>query len=183
MGNNEDFDYSGFEVAPPESGFDNLDLLISEQRSAEEDVEKLESELRTAKGRLTDVSERQLPELMDEMGLVEFVTKKGFKIKIKKTLRCSIAGDRKRPAMAWLTNHGHGDIVKKTVTVPFMTGQEKQSDELLEELKERFGTAGQDSKVENSTLRSLLTQLMKKGVEVPMDVFGIFEQKTAKISV
>ena len=177
-------DYIEFTDTPvPASGFEGLDKLIEQQRQAEAEVERLEEELRQAKKKLVDVSERQIPDLMDEMGFEEFVTKSGFKIQVKKTLRCSIGGDKKEQAIAWLKEHGHGDIVKRTVQVPFLVGQEDAASQLLSELRERFGTASEEAKVEPQTLKALLTKLLKEGKEIPMETFGTYEQRQAKISV
>lgn len=178
------FDYTGYsdKEAPTISGFDELDSLVTAQRAAQREVERIENELREAKAKLVDVSERQLPDLMDQMGLEKFETRDGFKIQVKKTLRCSIAGDRKWAAIKWLRENGHGDIVKQTVAVPFQIGKENEAHDLAVELRGRYGNASEDQKVEPPTLRSLLNELMEQGVDVPLETFGAYEQRVAKIS-
>jgi len=175
--------YSDFVQEPTQSGFDQLDVLIDRQRNNQLEVDKLEDELRAAKSQLSDVSERLIPTLMDEMGLKKFTTNKGFKVEIKTSLRLSVSGDRKVGALAWLEAHGHGAIIKRTVSVPFAVDQKDLAKELVEELRERYGTAKDSSDVNSTTLKSLVTELMAKGEDVPLSTFGAFEQKTTKISV
>jgi len=67
--------------------------------------------------------------------------------------------------------------------VPFLVGQEDAASQLLSELRERFGTASEEAKVEPQTLKALLTKLLKEGKEIPMETFGAYEQRQAKISV
>lgn len=175
--------YSQYVEAPSVSGFDQLDNLIDRQRRAEQDVERLEKELRDAKATLKDVSEHQIPNLMDEMGLEKFKTKKGFTIQVKKKLRLSIAGDKKQPAIKWLEEHGYGDVVKRLVSVPFGVNEGEKVDMLIDELSPRYPGINLDSKVEPQTLTALITKLMKDGVDVPLEVFGGYEQRTTKITV
>ncbi len=175
--------YGDFIDAPTASGFDELDKLVNKQREYEEEVKRLEDEFRAAKAKLANVSERLLPDLMDEMGLEEFKTKSGFKIKINKKLRVSIAGDKKMPALQWLREHEYGDVIKQTVSIPFTVNEAEEATKLVEELKGRFRMVGKDQKVESATLTALITKLLKQGVDVPLATFGAYEQRTTKISV
>lgn len=174
--------YDDFLEAPTQSGFDNLDKLIGLQRGHESTVERLEEELSTAKNKLKNIAEHELPTLMDQMGLKEFKTNKGFKIEIKKSLRVSIAGAKKGPAHQWLKDHKHGDIIKRCVIIPFMVNEAEKAIELAEELEKKYGTVGNEEAVSPQTLKALISKLLKQGVDVPMQTFGAFEQCTAKIT-
>ncbi len=174
--------YDDFLEAPSQSGFNNLDKLIGLQRTHESKVERLEEELSTAKNQLKNIAEHELPTLMDQMGLKEFKTTKGFKIEIKKSLRVSISGARKEPAHQWLKDHEHGDIIKHFVVIPFMVNQVLEAKTLAEELEKRYGIVGNEENVSPQTLKALITRLLKAGVNIPMQTFGAFEQCTAKIT-
>lgn len=176
-------DYSEFQEAPTESGFDKLDALVREQVQAEEEVAEAEAALKQAQQRYRDVAERQLPELMDEMGLAEFTTRDGFKISIKEELRHSLSRDRKAAALRWLEEHQHGDIIKRAVQVRFGQGEEDAVKRLMDALGEldMSDRAEMDRSVHASTLKALLKQLLDEGVEVPLETFGAFRQRTAKI--
>ena len=47
-----------------------------------------------AREELRDIAERQVPELMDQIGIGEFKTTTGLKIKIDETIRASIRRER-----------------------------------------------------------------------------------------
>ena len=174
--------YSDY-VEKPQVDADQIEQLVEKQREEEAEVERIEGELREAKARLSNIAERELPDLMEQMGITEFVTAKGYKIQVKKTFRCSVAGDNKAQALQWLKDHGHGAIIKNMVAVPFAVGQDEKAQELAQELRQRFGDAAQEAKVEPQTLKALLTRLMQQGEDVPLDTFKGFEQKQANITV
>jgi hypothetical protein len=147
----------------------------------EQEIEAQESELRRLKAQRDSVSERQIPDLMDQFDLSEFTLRNGTRIEIKKTLRHSVPRDKMPAAIQWLEENGHGDIVKRSVGVPFSVGQEEEARRLESELREKFGFASVDTKVEPSTLKSLLNELLEGGQSVPLDLFGAFEQRTTKV--
>lgn len=175
----ESYDY-GSDSAPQvtASGFEELDKLIRDMRSAEHEVEEAQEKLKSAQQRLAGLSEQAIPEMLDTMGLQEFKTRDGFHVSIKTQLRHSLSRDRKAAAIQWLRDNGHGDIVKDVVKLQFGVGEETEAQTAYMELLGKFGArADRDADVHSATLKSVLLQLMKEGKDVPLDVFGAFEQR------
>lgn len=159
-----------------------LSGLASDLNAAELEQAKLELQLEAAKKKVTDLSERQIPELMDSLGLKTFTTTSGFKIDVKRTIRASIPAARKDEAMKWLDDNGHSGLIKRSVLVAFDRSQEKEAHKLEAQLSKKFENVKTDLKVEPSTLRSFLGEQLEAGVAVPLDLFGAWEQRTAKIT-
>ena len=180
------FDYEDYQEsdAPSASGIERIDVLVSEQLEAEQEVERITEELKEAKKRLEQVANKDLPDLMETLNLTMFQTKSGFTIKIKEDLRHSLPKSRKATGLAWLKDNQCGDIIKNVVSVPFVVGQEEKAQELLEQLRTMYGPmASLDGDVASQTLKATLKRLLDEGtVEVPFDLFGIVKQKTAKIN-
>lgn len=175
-------DYSEFTESPTVSGFDTLDNLIRDMLDTQSEVDELEADLKKAQARQRDLSERQIPEQMDEMGLREFTTQDGFEIKVTRKLRHSLTRERQAAAFRWLEENGHGDIIKRVVGVPFASNEGDEAAGLLQDLQDRGLPVSLDRKVEASTLKALLSQLLTEGINVPLEVFGAFEQRGTKVS-
>lgn len=170
------------ERAPTEDAFAKLDEMVKELVAATLRVEKCQAELKDAQADLRQLEEYDVPEYLESIGLESCRTSAGLKVEVVKKIRASI-GDRKVQAFRWLIDNGHGGIIKRTVEVAFNTDQGDAAEELLEELRDRNCGAGvrQEMKVEASTLTSFVRRRLEAGEEVPADIFGVFEQKFAKV--
>ncbi len=160
-----------------------LTNLVTTMREEETAVADLEAKLKHAKERLRDVAERQIPDLMDEVGLKDFVTSEGLKVTIKRTIRASIPTGNKESAMAWLDDHGHGALIKRMVNVAFNPDEEDKAAALMQDLKSDFPMVKTDRRVESATLRAFIREKIEAGDEIPLELFGAWEQRIAKVEV
>lgn len=161
----------------------SLSQLAQLQLAEEKEVARLEGELAAAKDRLNDVAERRIPTIMEEVGLEKFKTTEGLVIDVKESLRCSVPAVRKQEAMKWLDDHGHSAIVKRTILVDFAQEDEATAKVLEQLCANTFPNTKHDRNVHSSTLKAHIKQMLAKGEAVPMDLFGVFPQKRAKITV
>lgn len=156
---------------------------MRKQLAAEKKVSDLKEKLKTAKEELRTVSENELPDLMDTLNLATIVTKKGFAIVIKKDWKQKLPKKNKTEALKWLGDNKRGDIIKRQVSVPFVVGQEEEAEALLTLLQEKYGPlAEMEKNVAAPTLKATLKQLLEDGVDVPLKLFGMWEQRVAKIN-
>lgn len=195
-------DYSGFvEDLPkemPEEQAKHLSLLVDRQLMLEAKKSQAEQLLKETTKALDLVQQFLLPELLEQMGLTEIRTAEGAHIKVDSTIRASLAAaknpERARQAIDWLIEHGHGNVVKDQVILPFAAGQSELVAAVLDELKlvnDRLGEKNEawsidvqeKMDVHPSTLSSLISSLLKDGEEVPHDLFGVIRQKKAMIKV
>ena len=183
------YDYGDDAVAAP-SGDNSLGMLRSlagEQRALEQDVARLERELVEAKERLRQVSEVRLPEAMEELGVPEFSTIDGLRIKIKEVVRASMGSGEleKSRALDWLEQNGHGKLIKRVLEVPFGSGQDQydRARGLQADLLDKGLHASFERKVESSTLRAFVTEMLAQGRDIPLDVFKVLRQRRAQIEI
>jgi len=171
---------------PSEELFAKLDELVTKLMTAQKAVADAEDVLKKAQDAERTLREHDLPEFMDKLGMEEFTTKSGLKIKIKTKIRASI-GNRKVAAYAWLEKNGYGNLIKRTVKVAFNRDQGDEAEELMKTLRDdpesRFAGVAQDLKVEAATLTSFVKEQLEAGKDIPQDIFGVFEQKSAMIEI
>lgn len=172
--------FKGDGAAP--SDLATLSRLAEQLNSAELEAAKLEEQLAAAKAKVTDLAERQIPEMMDGLGMKTFTTKSGFRVDVKRTIRASIPAGNKDRAMKWLDDHGHSGLIKRSILVAFDRDQEKEARKLEAQLGKKFENVKTDLKVEPSTLRSFIGEQLEKGEAIPLELFGAWEQRIAKIT-
>ena len=177
-------DYSDYtdEPAAPAS-LDKLRELAEAQAEQEQEVKRLEAELKDAKHSLQDIAERQIPEAMDSVGVEKFETADGLKIELQDKLRASIPNANKAAAYQWLDDHGHGNLIKRQLVVEFGRRDPEGAQALLEELKQRDldGEVGAKNEVHPQTLAAFLRQALEQGEDVPLELFGAYHQRSAKV--
>lgn len=168
-------------TATSENALAELSRLADEQAQAAVRVTDLEAMLEVARDRLREISERIIPEKMDELGMEEFKTRTGLKIKIKETIRTSIPKQRQGEAYRWLRDNGFGALLKRNVAVKFGKGDDESAEQLAKELSEKFEVEDNTS-VHPSTLKAFVNEQLTGGAEIPLDLFGVHRQREAVIA-
>lgn len=158
-----------------------LQKLAEQQAAAEAKVAQIEAQLNKAREELRDLSERQVPELMDQIGIEEFKTSSGLLIKVDETIRASIPKAKAPLAFAWLKEHGHASLIKRVIKVAFGKGEEELANDLHDKLAEHYEVAD-DASVHPSTLAAFVREMLRDGEEVPLDLFGVHRQRTSQVS-
>lgn len=164
-----------------EGAFAELNKLVDEQHAAEQEVNRLMLELKRAQEAQLDISQRRLPELMDSLGLSTFKTTSGLAITIQEKIRASISQENKPKAFAWLEEHGFGGLIKRNVVIKFGRDQEEEAVQYLDTLRQDGKDAALDKTVHSSTLASFVREQLEEGKNIPVEVFGVFRQREAKI--
>lgn len=178
---NEYLDY-----AQPTAGavdIQRLHELAELQARADADVKDLEAKLAAARERFKSLSEHQLPELMDEIGMAEFKTSTGLSIKITETIRASIPKAREALAFQWLRDNNNASMIKRIVSVSFGKGEDEKASELLNQLAQQELEADDKSSVHPSTLAAFVREKLASGEEIPQELFGVHRQRISKIDM
>lgn len=157
-----------------------LSQLAEDQLAAQTAVKDAEEALKQRQKELRDIAEVQVPELMDSLGMKEFETTSGIKIKVDKKYRASIKADMTDQAMRWLRDNGHEALIKRELKMTFGMGE----DGLAQEAIDRLGDTPFDdkSKVENPTLVKMVREALEAGKEVPEELFNVFPQRFTKVT-
>lgn len=180
MGN----DYTQYVKPQSEDAMAQLARLAQEQLEAEQEVENGEEALKKAKERLRVVSETAIPELMDQLGLTEFKTSTGLKIKVSEKIRASISAASKSAAFQWLRDNRHAAIIKRELRMEFGMGEDEIAEKALVLLRgnEEFSVVD-DSSVHNQTLTKFVSDMLKEGKPLPEDLFNVHRQRFTKVKV
>lgn len=160
----------------------SLSHLVRELDEEDVHIEQLEGELKEAKERRRIVAEMKIPEIMDEIRIANFTTTEGLKVAVKTVVRASIPKGSREEAFDWLDENGHSGLVKREVSVAFTRDQTEDAAKLLENLHGEFPNAKSGRSVHHSSLGAWVRDMLRDGQPVPTELFGVFEQRTAKVT-
>lgn len=166
-----------------EDTLQRLSRLAASAKNAASEVASLEAALEAAKKQLTDLTEREIPSIMDEVGMADFRLSNGTRITVREEVRASIPAARKDEAIAWLDQHDLSGMVKRTFTIAFNRDEETWANKFEADLRKRKKEVRlkKEYKVEPMTLKAWASSSLKEGLDVPADLFGVFIQRRAKI--
>lgn len=129
---------------------------------------------------VSDLEQKVIPELMEEAGVDAVTTKDGVHLILDYTVRTNT----KNPALhEWLRQIGNGGLIKSEVSVPFAKGSEEESRKLLQDLENVGLKATFTQEVHWSSFQTLVKDLRKKGVEVPLSELGITLANVVKVTM
>jgi hypothetical protein len=184
---NSDYNYDDIksEVSPKDNILGQLSGLAMDAQRQAARVARLQEELSAAEAELKHTVERSIPELMDAADMAEYTTKDGVKIKIAEAIRGSISKDNAEKAFKWLEEHNHADLVKREFVIRFGKNEEAWAKKFQADLAKRKQKLACDVKraVHPSTLASFLKNQLEAGTDIPVDLFGVFRQRVAKIEI
>ena len=153
--------------------------FVRQQLALETRVAELEEELKRTKKDLETISGEVLPAALQEFGLTELTMSDGSKVSVQSVISASISKERQADAHEWLRNHGHGDLIKNTVSLTFGRGEDEKAADLIRELDAKGFDPEQKEAVHPSTLKAFVKEQIEKGNEFPSETFGLFiGQKT-----
>lgn len=168
---------------PPPDGLARLSEMAMKQKEAQEAVAKAEAALAKAKDDFKKIAEVEVPELMDSLSLSEFKTTDGLVVEVNEVIRASIPKARAPEAFAWLRLKGHEALIKREISVSFSRGEDEQAKKLLDLLAEQEFEPDDNESVHTQTLGAWVREKLEKGDEIPLDLFGVFRQRVASVSI
>ncbi len=170
-------------VARAFAELDKLTLMAERAIAARKQAEDALSKLKQAEERLL---QKDIPELLQKMRLDKCTTSSGIEVSVKRDIKASLpghdSGDRRMGALRWLTEHGHGGVIKNNVTVALDRGADARADELVVELRAKGYDVEAKKDVHAGTLGALMRELIEAGKIVPPGTFNLFDLRIAKLS-
>ena len=159
-----------------------LHALCNEAAKAEQEVLRCEAALKKANAHVRAIVQDALPKAMRNAGVSTFTTDDGRTVKVEGKLQCSVPKAKQDAAYEWLREHELGDIIKNTVTVHFGSGEEDAAKEAMKKIQTDLNrTAIAASSVHAQTLKAAIKRQLENKVEVPKELFGIYEYEEATI--
>lgn len=187
------FDFEDLEKAPdpidPQSNAgQRVAKLVDDLGAKAIELKRLEGQVEALKAEIKNTKDVVLPRLMRELGSETFGTANGVMVTIKKMIHTSLpASDKGRLAAAikWLESNDHGAIVKYAAQVSFKKGDgptEKAFKAYMEAFDRRpFIDVAVEQWVEPATLNKAVREMMDAGVDVPKELFGVYDHDTVEI--
>ena len=170
--------------AEADSALAQLQRLADQQADQARVVADLEAQLTRAKEALRVTSENLLPEALDRVGIAEFKTSSGLVVSLKEQVRCGITEERAPKAYEWLREHGRGAIIKRRIALDFGTGEEERVTKLVQLLEQHeFADFDDKQSVNPQTLGAFVRNALAEGLDIPLDLFGVFRQRVAVLGV
>jgi hypothetical protein len=173
---------NGQDEAPPAT-LERLTALAAEARDLEDQINADTVALEELKGKHDKITKRFIPTIMEELALEKFTMSDGAEISIKESIAASISAENKPAAFAWLAERNFDGIIKTKVQSEFGKGEIEKARELVARINEAGFDASLDQNVHPMTLKSFVKERLEAGDSIPLDVFGVFESKEAKIKL
>ena len=155
--------------------------LANQQVEAETAISEINEGLKDAKEHLRKIQEDLLPAAMQEFGLNEIKMESGESIEIKSGITASIPKKFFASAIGWLKTNGCDDIVKNEVKMNFGRGEEQNAEAIVQYLTAKKVSFAATKSVHASTLKAFCSEQLAKGVNIPHDIFGIFEWRKSVV--
>lgn len=176
LGGNQLHDY-GEHLPKPDTAFqEQITEVVDRLLKARVEVESAEADLKASKKKLEDIEQRELPELMEGMGLTEFRCSNGLKVKLKEDCKVSIPAAERARAYAWMDEHGFGDLVKRAFQIRFGRDDREAAEMFAEELAAKTHLdVEQKHEIHSATLKKFARERLAEGDELPSELFNVFE--------
>jgi len=158
---------------------EKLSALANDQWEAEKDLRVAEQGVVDAKKALRKISEEEIPELMDELGIEDFTTSSGIAVSVKENIRASISKANAMEAFKWLRENGHAGLIKRSITI--IAKDDEQGTEIMSSVSDYEAT--DKAAVHAGTLSAWAREKLHEGEDIPMELLGIFRQRVSKVKV
>ncbi len=178
-----DFDFEEDNEPKDEATLTRLSSLAQEARELEMEIEAKELVLAERRGRLDKILRDRIPTIMDELAMESYKMRDGAEVKVKDEIKCGITEERKPQAWKWLEENDYDGIIKTVVSVSFGKGEMTKAQEAVEALKEIGFDAELGRNVHPSTLKSFVKERLEEGDNIPIETFGVFQYRLAKITL
>lgn len=156
------------------------------------EIESLELRIKELNGQLHVLTRQTLPDLMAQAHMTKFILEAqgntpAYEITARPYIRANIAAswpeEKRTEAFQWLTEHGHGDLIKTEVTVAFPREARATAVIIAQQLQEKGLHPTVEESVHSGTLSKWLKEATAEGVVVPLDIIGGDVGREAKLKV
>lgn len=150
-----------------------LGLAANKLVKAQQNVEEMERQLREAKEEERRIAEKEIPDLMDNLGFESITLNTGQKLQLKESIQCSIPAAKRPPAFRWLDEHGHGDLIKTAVSAKFGRGEKTEAQAAYTALQKMGVHSSIAESVHPGTLKAWAREELSNGRALPEEFFKV----------
>lgn len=176
-------------VSPDEPSQDKIATAKAAVRQLAHEMARmgeLEKLLEDSRARVTDLSQRVVPDALDAAGVDRVgLPELGVDVRLEPWTRAVLPKDPNARArgLGWLVSNGHGDIIKNDVSLSLGRGAHNEALSLVQELSSRFPEAKVTCRedVHHMTLTAFVREQLAKGEPVPLDDLGAAVGRVARV--
>lgn len=170
---------------------DSIAEKAKEMIDLQDEIAMLETKLKEKKADLERMERSELPDLMGSMA--NFQLQNGWGIEIQDITKAALPTmsaieqaakkdearamemeQRREDGFQFLRDNEAESLIKNTLDVEFSKGQDNMVGEMIAKAEEMGLPTKRKTEVHNSTLSKWVKDRMEKGLEVPMDLFGVY---------
>lgn len=170
-------------AAPAPASLAELAKVAKESVDLETEINKDVVALEEKNAKLAKMRRVVIPEMMATLGMEEFKLTDGSTVSVKSDIKCGISEANKPAAYSWLEANNFDGIVKTNVKAEFGKGEMEDAKKALEALEAAGVHGSLDRSIHPATLKSFVKEQLEAGMNIPMETFGVFEFKEAKIKL
>ena len=175
-----------------EDDLKSLTEMIDNMLKNEKAIEDTKSALIVLEQAQSQLSEVDIPTKMKEIGMKEFVTNKGDKIKIKSfytgyiptikaCLKSQELAERRQKCIDYLSKDENSSLVKNELSISFSKTQDNEAKDLKAELEKKGYAPTINESVNANSLKSHINVVKEKGLEFDDELFKVFLKTETKI--
>ena len=157
-----------------QKGLKTVAEIAREVNEKEKKISNLEQELKDRKKELLKLTDEELPNILNELGISSFKLEDGSTISVKQTYGASIKVENRPAAYQWLRENGYDDIIKNQVTCVFGRGEDEKANSFKETAENEGYFPEQKTEVHPQTLRAFVKERVENGDDFPMDLLGVY---------
>ena len=160
----------------------NLSDKVIELRNLEDQVAASENHTKDLKEKAKQLSNFDIPKMMQEMNVTKLKLKDGASIEVKPFYGAHITPDKQEKAFNWLREHGLGDIIKNDITVTFGMSEDNKATAYAVLARGQGYEPVQKVAVHTGTLKAVVRERTESGQDMPADLFNTFVGNQTKIN-
>jgi len=155
--------------------------LAEKIRHTENFIADLEKQLKQTKQDLLQLTDRDLPDMMLEVGMLKFSLGDGAEVTLKATYGGYIKLENRPQAFEWLRENGYDDIIKNKVSSTFGRGEDDQANAFVAFAKKEGYEVDQKMDIAPQTLKKFIKIMTTEGNDYPSTLFGAHNGQRAVI--
>jgi len=179
--NNIDFEKDRVDSVTQIDQTKNLSDKVIELRNLEDQVAASENHTKDLKEKAKQLSNFDIPKMMQEMNVTKLKLKDGASIEVKPFYGAHITPDKQEKAFNWLREHGLGDIIKNDITVTFGMSEDNKATAYAVLARGQGYEPVQKVAVHTGTLKAVVRERTESGQDMPADLFNTFVGNQTKI--
>ena len=161
---------------------ESLSSKVIELKGLEDEIANAEKSVSKLKEQAKQLSQFEIPEMMEKMHITKLKLKDGESVEIKKIYGASIPQEHQEAAFTWLRNNDLGDLIKNEITVSFGRNEDNKAREYANLAESNGYQPQQKLKVEPMTLKALYRERVGKNLDLPSEHFNLFKGNKTKIT-